>query len=53
MKCSMKDVSKEKRRIVAGAVVLVVAALVVSLAIFETRKSPDEEGRYIHMQRQW
>ena len=48
----MKGVSKEKLLIVAGAVVLIVAALAVSLIIFENRKSPDVEGRYIHMQ-QW
>ena len=51
MKCSIKALSKEKLRIIAGAVVLVVAAVAVSLIIFEIRKSPDEEGRYIHMQK--
>ena len=51
MKSSIKAVFKEKLRIIAGAVcVLVIIALAVSLTIF--RKSPNEEGRYIHLQ-QW
>jgi len=43
MKCS-KSISKEKLRIIAGAVVLIITVLSVSLVvIFEIRKSPDED----------
>ena len=35
-----------------GVCVFVIVALAVSVTIFESRKSPDEEGRYIHLQ-QW
>lgn len=53
MKSSIKAVFKEKLPIIVGAVcVLVIIALAVSLTIFEIRKSPDEEGRYILLQ-QW
>lgn len=52
MKCS-QAISKEKLRIIAGSVVLLITVLAVSLVvIFEIRKSPDKEGRYIHKQ-QW
>lgn len=48
MKCS-KAISKGKLRIIAGAVVLLITVLAVSLVvIFEIRKSPDEDGRYIY-----
>lgn len=52
MKCS-QAISKEKLRIIAGSVVLLITVLAVSLVvIFEIRKSLDKEGRYIHKQ-QW
>jgi len=39
----------ERPRIIAGAVVLLITVLAVSLvAVFEIGKSPDEEGRYIY-----
>ena len=51
MKGKIKAVFKEKPRIIAGVVfVLVIIALAVSLTIFEIRKSPEEEGRYIHLE---
>ena len=49
MKCG-KTISKEKLRIIAGSVVLLITVLAVSLVvIFEIRKSPDKEGKYIYV----
>ena len=48
MKCS-KAISKEILWIIAGLVVLLITVLAVSLVVvFEIRKSPDKEGRYIY-----
>ena len=46
MKCS-KAISKEVLWIIAGVVVLL-TVLAVTVVIFEIRKSPDKDGRYIY-----